>query len=205
MTSANVQHVSDSSVLSITPEAQAQLVRFRDAAPESAEQCLYARVTGVDGEQYRAALSIEPLTLAAPGDSRERFGDLEVVVAQDSTERLRGAVVQWHEAPDRSGFLIENPNRPTPQEALTERVREVIERDINPGIAMHGGRADLVAVEGRSAYVRLSGGCQGCGAAAATLAHGIEETLVEAVPEIADVVDVTNHAEGTNPYYEPAR
>ena len=71
-------------------------------------------------------------------------------------------------------------------------------------IAAHGGRADLVAVEDASVYLRLSGGCQGCGMAKATLSQGIEVILREAIPEIADIVDVTDHADGTNPYYEPA-
>ena len=80
----------------------------------------------------------------------------------------------------------------------------VLEEQVNPSIAAHGGRADLVAVEDASVYLRLSGGCQGCGMAKATLSQGIEVILREAIPEIGNVVDVTDHADGTNPYYEPA-
>jgi Fe/S biogenesis protein NfuA len=88
---------------------------------------------------------------------------------------------------------------------LAQRVLTVLEDQINPSIAMHGGRADLVAVEQSVAYVRLSGGCQGCGLATVTLSQGIEVALRESVPEIASVVDVTDHASGTNPFYEPAK
>jgi Fe/S biogenesis protein NfuA len=88
---------------------------------------------------------------------------------------------------------------------LAQRVIEILERDVNPAIAAHGGRADLVAVEEDAAYLRLSGGCQGCGMATVTLGQGIEVAITEAVPEIERVVDVTDHASGTNPYFEPAK
>jgi Fe/S biogenesis protein NfuA len=65
--------------------------------------------------------------------------------------------------------------------------------------------AEVVAVEDNTVYVRLGGGCQGCGMAAVTLSQGIEETIRSNVPEITKVVDVTDHAEGTNPYYEQAK
>jgi Fe/S biogenesis protein NfuA len=64
--------------------------------------------------------------------------------------------------------------------------------------------AQLVGVEGDTAYVRLGGGCQGCGMAGVTLDQGIESAIVAAVPEVARVVDVTDHASGENPYYAPA-
>jgi Fe/S biogenesis protein NfuA len=88
---------------------------------------------------------------------------------------------------------------------VAQRIVQVLEQQINPSIAAHGGRADLVAVEDGSAYLRLSGGCAGCGMAAVTLSQGIEVALRESVPEITRVIDVTDHASGTNPYYEAAK
>jgi Fe/S biogenesis protein NfuA len=82
---------------------------------------------------------------------------------------------------------------------------QVIDDQINPAIAMHGGSAELVAVEEGTAYVRLGGGCVGCGMATVTLSQGIEVAITEAVPEVTNVIDVTDHASGTNPYYEPAK
>ena len=82
---------------------------------------------------------------------------------------------------------------------------QVLDSQINPSIAAHGGHAELVAVEGDTAYLRLSGGCQGCGMASVTLSQGIEVRLKESVPEILRVVDVTDHASGTNPYFEQAK
>ncbi len=88
---------------------------------------------------------------------------------------------------------------------VAQRVAQVLDAQINPAIASHGGRADLVAVDDDIAYLRLSGGCAGCGMAAVTLSQGIEVAIKQSVPEIARVVDVTDHASGTNPYYEPAK
>jgi Fe/S biogenesis protein NfuA len=88
---------------------------------------------------------------------------------------------------------------------LARRVMAVLDRDVNPAIAAHGGHAALAGIEGRTAYLRLGGGCQGCGMASVTLGQGIEIAITEAVPEIVDVVDVTDHASGTNPYFEAAK
>jgi Fe/S biogenesis protein NfuA len=81
----------------------------------------------------------------------------------------------------------------------------VLDEQINPAIAAHGGRAELVAVEGGVAYLRLGGGCQGCGLAAVTLSQGIEVAILDAVSEVSEVIDVTDHASGANPYYEAAK
>jgi Fe/S biogenesis protein NfuA len=88
---------------------------------------------------------------------------------------------------------------------LARRVLGVLERDVNPNIAAHGGHAELVGIEGSTAYLRLGGGCQGCGMATVTLSQGIEVAITEAVPEIDAIVDVTDHASGSNPYFEPAK
>jgi Fe/S biogenesis protein NfuA len=88
---------------------------------------------------------------------------------------------------------------------VAQRVAQILDGHINPAIAAHGGRADLVAVEDSVVYLRLSGGCQGCGMATVTLSQGIEVSIKEAIPEISEVVDVTDHAAGTNPYFESSK
>ena len=88
---------------------------------------------------------------------------------------------------------------------LARRVMAVLDRDVNPSIASHGGHAELAGIEGATAYLRLGGGCQGCGMATVTLSQGIEVAITQAVPEIDRVVDVTDHASGTNPYFEQAK
>ena len=88
---------------------------------------------------------------------------------------------------------------------VPERVRQVLDDQINPAIPAHGGSAELVAVEDGTAYLRLGGGCVGCGMVSVTLNQGIEVAITQAVPEVRRVVDVTDHASGTNPYYEAAK
>jgi Fe-S cluster biogenesis protein NfuA len=88
---------------------------------------------------------------------------------------------------------------------LREKVRELLELQINPGVASHGGYVELIDVKDHNAYVRMGGGCQGCGAADVTLKQGIETLIRDEVPEIWQVIDITDHAAGTNPYYEAAK
>ncbi len=84
---------------------------------------------------------------------------------------------------------------------LADQVRHVIELQINPSIASHGGEINLVDVRDTVVYLEMSGGCQGCGMAAATLSQGVRRILMEALPQITEIQDVTNHAAGANPYY----
>lgn len=87
------------------------------------------------------------------------------------------------------------------EEELRDRVQTVLDSEINPSVSSHGGHVDLIDVQENSAYIRMSGGCQGCGSADLTLKLGIERAIRHAVPEIAQVLDVTDHAAGRNPYY----
>jgi Fe/S biogenesis protein NfuA len=138
---------------------------------------------------------------------------LPIAIPEDSVDKLRGAVLAFN-----NGMVMQNPNRPTPPaptyvdrpEAdlsgeLPQRIISVLTEQINPQIASHGGMAELVAVEGSIAYLRLSGGCQGCGMASVTLSQGIEVAILDTVPEITEVIDVTDHASGSNPYYEASK
>jgi Fe/S biogenesis protein NfuA len=88
---------------------------------------------------------------------------------------------------------------------LKEKVQELIENMINPAVAAHGGYIELIDVKESTAYIRMSGGCQGCGAADVTLKAGIERLIFEEIPEITEVLDVTDHASGANPYYAPSK
>lgn len=83
-----------------------------------------------------------------------------------------------------------------------EKIQYLIDRQINPGVAEHGGSVGVVAVKDNILYLRLYGGCQGCGAADFTLKQGIETIVKRAVPEVSQIVDLTNHSAGINPYYQ---
>jgi Fe-S cluster biogenesis protein NfuA len=83
-----------------------------------------------------------------------------------------------------------------------EKIQYLLAHKINPGVAAHAGFVELVEVKDNNVYIRLGGGCQGCGAADFTLRQGIEAIIRKEVPEIVQVLDVTDHAAGMNPYYQ---
>jgi Fe-S cluster biogenesis protein NfuA len=83
---------------------------------------------------------------------------------------------------------------------LAQRVQDVIDKSINPALAMHGGFVELLEVKGEKVYVTMGGGCQGCAASQQTLKMGIASMLQEEIPEITDVIDGTDHSAGANPF-----
>jgi len=128
--------------------------------------------------------------------------DLPVVVPADSVDKIRGATLDL----SGGGMVLDNPNTPSPTMGgptgdvsgpVAQRVIQVLDQQVNPSIAAHGGHAELVAVEEETAYLRLGGGCVGCGMANVTLTQGIDWWPPRVVPEIRSVVDVTDHASGT--------
>jgi Fe/S biogenesis protein NfuA len=86
-----------------------------------------------------------------------------------------------------------------------EKIQYLLAHKINPGVAEHAGFVELIDVRDNNVYIRLGGGCQGCGAADFTLRQGIEAIIKKEVPEILQVLDVTDHAAGMNPYYQPVK
>ena len=84
---------------------------------------------------------------------------------------------------------------------LRERIQQLLEEQVNPAVASHGGHVDLIDVKGNRVFLQLGGGCQGCGMAQVTLRQGIEQMIRKAVPEVGEILDVTDHAGGRNPYY----
>jgi Fe-S cluster biogenesis protein NfuA len=93
----------------------------------------------------------------------------------------------------------------TVDDALYERVADLFESQVNPMVARHGGRVELIDVQDAVVMVRMGGGCQGCGMADVTLRQGIEAMLQQQVPEVKGIVDITDHTAGSNPYFAAAK
>ena len=91
------------------------------------------------------------------------------------------------------------------EDEVKTRIQKILDEMINPAVASHGGYVELLDVKENIAYLRLGGGCQGCGMVNVTLKQGIEATLKEEIPQLAGVIDQTDHAGGSNPYYQPAK
>jgi Fe/S biogenesis protein NfuA len=202
--------------LGMTDAAYDKVMGFVRRMPEVPRQAMWLEVTGTSGNQWTCSLSLKPLDAAAPRDAIIRHRGLAIVIPERDFDKVRGATIDWLDDPfGTSGLRVDNPNTPSPTIPVSapgdlsgdvaQRVVQVLAQQVNPSIAAHGGRAVLVAVEQGTAYLRFAGGCHGCAMAAVTLTHGIERTILEAVPEITNVVDVTDHQSGTNPYFAPAR
>jgi Fe/S biogenesis protein NfuA len=204
--------------LAITEHALARVKGFVAGTPDPEAQAMWVEVTGVTAGEFTYNMTLKPKAAAALDDSVHVQDGLTLVVPARDIEALSGATVDWEGDELQGGLKLINPNRPKPMSPaigagadveltgpLAQRVQEVVEHQINPAIASHGGRAELVAVEEPVAYVRLHGGCQGCGMASVTLHQGIEVAIRDNIPEIQQVVDVTDHASGDNPYFEAAK
>ncbi len=88
---------------------------------------------------------------------------------------------------------------------VKEKVQELLDTMINPAVSGHGGYIELLDVKDKTVYIRMSGGCQGCGMADVTLKAGIERMIFDEIPEVTEILDVTDHAAGSNPYYSPSK
>lgn len=88
--------------------------------------------------------------------------------------------------------------------SMRRKLQTLLDEKVNPMVASHGGHIELLDYANGTAFVRMSGGCQGCGSAKATLRQGVEEAIFGAFPRVKHVVDLTDHASGSSPYYQPA-
>ena len=84
---------------------------------------------------------------------------------------------------------------------MRHKLQELLDEKVNPQVASHGGKIELVDYVNRTAFIRMTGGCQGCSSSTATLKQGVESAILQAFPRVKQVVDVTDHAAGSNPYY----
>jgi Fe/S biogenesis protein NfuA len=151
--------------------------------------------------EYGLGLEVE----LDPGDVVIDCGDFKVLIDPESAENLQGAIIDYVEDLNSSGFKIDNPNTPTWDNPKAQAIQQLIDERINPAVASHGGQIDLLDVTDDSIYIHMGGGCQGCGMADVTLKHGIEGMVQEHFPEIKNIIDTTDHASGTNPYYEASK
>jgi Fe/S biogenesis protein NfuA len=194
-------------MIQFTDKARAMVRQFLD---ESDEENLALRI-GMSGSPVAPTFD---LTLVgaherAADDRAVETGGFTVVFRESDAAVLEGATVDYVERVNESGFEVRPatsgaaaPGRRggVPSGPIADRVRSILETQVNPAIAAHGGMISLVDVENTDVYVEMSGGCQGCALSRMTLKQGVERMLREAVPELTAVHDVTDHASGDNPY-----
>ncbi len=207
-------------LVSLSPDALDKVLRLRADEDDPETLGLRLEVSGLTamGTDYTYDMYFEVISDVEDDAIVTDVGGLSVIVATRDAAKVQGAVLDVPSNPMQGGLTLRNPNKPNPFSGggggggtdgtleltgeLAEQIQQLLDQRINPAIAGHGGMASLVAVEGDTAYVRLGGGCQGCGMATVTVSQGIEAAITSALPEITRVIDVTDHASGANPYYE---
>ena len=125
----------------------------------------------------------------------------DMIIDEKSLNSLNGSVIDYKEDLNAEGFVITNPNVPKLSE-LEQRIASHLDATINPQIASHGGKIDVIRVDGSTLLIEMKGGCQGCSSSGTTLQYGVEQQILSQFPEITRIDDITNHEEGENPYYE---
>ena len=197
-------------VMTVTEAALAKVLEVRNEEDDPAGLALRVSITGSQGVDYVYDLAFFEIAAAPEDDVRWEVDDLSFLIPAEDREKLAGATLDLPSNPTQGGLVIRNPNRPNPlgdigtlelTGEIPEQVGQLIAERINPALASHGGYATLVGIEGSTAYVTMGGGCQGCSMSAATLKEGIRSAILEAVPEILEVVDATDHSAGENPFY----
>lgn len=138
------------------------------------------------------------------------IADNRVTVTQSATEdwpilgKRIGAALREHISSGESAIADSRKANTERSEQIRNRVQTLISEEINPAVQSHGGFVSLIDVKGNTIYIQLGGGCQGCGMAHITLKHGIEQAIRARIPEVGEILDTTDHASGSNPYYAPA-
>jgi len=112
-----------------------------------------------------------------------------------------GRVIREHDASGEEAVSASLREQIEASSELADRVQTVLDSEINPSVAMHGGFITLLGVKERIVFIQMGGGCQGCAQSTATLKAGVETAIRRAIPEVEHVYDTTDHAAGTNPYY----
>lgn len=185
-------------MLTFTDIARTRIAHFLEAQRDAEVAAL--RIAGSRSEQR---LWLVKESDRQEGDEVQRVDAFSVYLDPMSARALDGATVDFVEGVMQSGFRVFFAS-PAWQDPLAQRVQDVLDTVVNPGVAGHGGTVALDRVVDGVAYVAFGGGCQGCGAADVTLKQGIDRILREHVPEIRGVADATDHDAGQNPYYAKA-
>jgi Fe/S biogenesis protein NfuA len=193
------------------------MVTITEAAKEKIIELIDSSETKVKGLRLGAE-AVSPLKvdfkmafLADDQDTSDdaviEFEGFNVYIDADSLPNAQEANVDYVDGLMGSGFKVERAGVTPPNISgpIVDKIRQVIEERINPAVASHGGHVSLIDVKDKAVYLQLGGGCQGCGMADVTLKQGIEVMIKEAVPEIEEIYDVTDHAGGDNPYYQQSK
>lgn len=163
----------------------------------------------------RYSMSLAPEGKPGLDDSVLPYEGFEVYVDSQSLPQVDGTSLDWVDTYGGGGFQFTGSHSAAggrkqravpegPEGEIWRQIQSILDDEVNPAVASHGGRISLIDVRDDVVYVEMGGGCQGCGMASVTLKSGVERMLRDRLPTIREVLDITDHAGGNNPYYAPS-
>ena len=191
-------------IVIVTDAAREKIREIMEMQNISGRGAIRVGIAGRGPAGFNYSMSLEEDAQPAEGEAVQDEGEFKILLEGASLDKLRGATVDFVGQLVGGGFKIDNPNSVW-DDPLAAEIQALIDSQINPGVASHGGFVELLDVKDSRVYVRMGGGCQGCGMASVTLKQGVEVLIKQEFPQIEDVVDSTDHAGGNNPYYQPAK
>ena len=199
--------VSTDTIITITPVAHAKLIDLRDAESERERLGLRLEILSGPGEDFRYDLIFDEFVKAAFTDEVRTIDGLKIIIGAKDLDLLRGAELDHDDA---KGLLIRNPNKPlkasfeglVADDEISAQIETIVFKDVNPALSAHGGFVTFAGHDKEgTAYFTMGGGCHGCSMSRQTMLEGVQTMLVEQVPAITRVRDITDHSTGANPYY----
>jgi Fe/S biogenesis protein NfuA len=196
-----------SSIITITDDALAELVKLRDSEEDASSLGLRLEIVSGPGEEFKYDLSLDEFRKAAFTDEVRTHSGMKVIIPAKDVELLEGAILDYSST---GGLVIRNPNKPSApvieglvnDDALSAEIEAIVATEVNPALAAHGGFVTFAGHdEAGTAYLTMGGGCHGCSMSKVTMLEGVQTTLVEKVEGIQRVRDMTDHQSGENPFY----
>jgi Fe/S biogenesis protein NfuA len=199
-----VEKPDDGQIVVVTDAAREKIREIMEMQNISGRGAIRVGIAGRGPAGFNYSMSLEEDAQPAEGEAVQDEGEFKILLEGASLDKLRGASIDFVGQLVGGGFKIENPNSVW-DDPLAGEIQALIDSEINPGVASHGGFVELLDVKDSRVYVRMGGGCQGCGMASVTLKQGVEVLIKQTFPQIEAVVDSTDHAGGDNPYYQPSK
>ncbi len=208
--SSLANNARESFIINVTDVAKEKILEALGKQSDKNALRLEARTNGT--AQFSYAMRLVADAEQTDNDFRYDAGGLTLLIDEQSAGNLNGATVDFEDRVVRSGFKFDNPNKPEvpsvgngPRGDLNgtveERVQQLLDLELNPAVAAHGGRISLAGVKDNKVYLSFGGGCHGCGMVDVTLKQGVEARIRELIPEVEEVLDTTDHSSGENPFY----
>jgi Fe/S biogenesis protein NfuA len=186
----------------ITEDAKERILEFLQAE-ELAGTAIRVQAE-IHGLKYSYDIGLADESEPRENDVVIKDGPVAVWMEENSYKNLQGGSLDYVSDTMGGRFKFENPNEEDvyKDKPIAGRIQALIDAEINPFVASHGGVISLLDFKEGTAYIHMGGGCQGCASSAETLKMGVEQRLIEGIEEVEKVVDTTDHAAGANPYYQ---